>query len=44
LTEEKLQRKIEETIKYFLHVAWKRNLTAYKLIIQEIEKLKLRLI
>ncbi|MFA5747747.1 MAG: hypothetical protein WC872_01405 [Candidatus Absconditabacterales bacterium] len=44
LTEEKLQRKIEETIKYFLHVAGKRNLTAYKLIIQEIEKLKLRLI
>jgi hypothetical protein len=36
----KIQRKIVETEKYFLHVAKKRNPTAYKLITQEIDHLK----
>lgn len=43
VSREKIQRKIQETEKYFLHVAQKRNPTAYTLIVAEIEELKKKL-
>ena len=40
ITKEKALRKIEETERYFLEVAKKRDPTAYRLIMIEIDKLK----
>jgi (p)ppGpp synthase/HD superfamily hydrolase len=40
LSREEIEKKVEETEKYFLHVAEKRNPTAYKLITNEIDHLK----
>ena len=38
---EKILRKIEETEKYFMEVAKKRNPKAYKILCQEIARLKI---
>ncbi|MEI6673106.1 MAG: hypothetical protein WCL02_07485 [bacterium] len=40
LTKEKAMRKVEETEKYFLEVAERRNPTAYKLMIEAIHQNK----
>lgn len=40
VTKEKIQRKIVETKKYFLHVAEQRNPTAYTLMMNEINTLE----
>ncbi|MFZ5341295.1 MAG: hypothetical protein ACOZBL_01665 [Patescibacteria group bacterium] len=41
LSKESIIKKIQETEIYFLHVAKKRNPTAYNIMIYEIEKLKI---
>jgi len=41
LSREEIEKKVAETEKYFLHVAEKRNPTAYALITKEINDLKM---